>query len=32
VFQEAVIQPASDLKALERLYLLMSPADSRGSN
>jgi rod shape-determining protein MreC len=31
VFQEAVIQPSSDMKALERLYLLMSPTDSRGS-
>jgi rod shape-determining protein MreC len=30
VFQEAVIEPSSDMKALERLYLLISPADSRG--
>jgi len=30
VFQEAVIEPSSDMKALERLYLLASPPDNRG--
>ncbi len=30
VFQEAMIEPSSDMKALERLYLLISPSDSRG--
>ena len=30
VFQEAVIEPSSDMKALERLYLLISPSDNRG--
>lgn len=30
VFQEAIIEPAADLKRLERLYVLMDPAPVRG--
>jgi rod shape-determining protein MreC len=32
VFQEAVIEPSSDMKSLERLYVLQSMGDNRGDS
>jgi cell shape-determining protein MreC len=30
VFQEAIIEPAADMKQLERLYILMGSTTTRG--